>query len=64
VICIPWAWSHPAVGEIDPYAEGWFGEVTEGWGWYYVDFMLLLTFGGIPWQVRTAGHTWSHHLVE
>jgi len=43
-------------GEIDINAEGWFGTVDEGWEWYYVDFMLLLTFGGIPWQVHAHKH--------
>lgn len=53
-ICIPFAWSHPAVGEIvlTDWTEKWMGEIGGGW-WnaHYVDYFLLLTFGGIPWQV-------------
>ena len=32
-------------------SQDWIGTVAEGYEWYYADFMLLLTFGGIPWQV-------------
>ena len=28
------------------------GEIGGGWwNWHYADYFLLLTFGGIPWQV-------------
>ena len=53
-ICIPFAWNHPAVEEIvmTDWTEAWFGEIGGGWGnFYYADYFLLLTFGGIPWQV-------------
>jgi len=53
-ICIPFAWSHPAVEEIvwTDWTEKWIGEIGGGW-WnaHYADYFLLLTFGGIPWQV-------------
>ena len=40
--------------------QDWFGSVTEGWEWYYGDYMLLLTFGGIPWQVNNWGTSNLH----
>ena len=51
VICIPFAWNHEAVTPITYDSMDWMGTLTEGWEWYYADYMLLLTFGGIPWQV-------------
>ena len=53
-VCIPFAWVHPAVEEIKmtDWTEEWFGEIGGGWWYcYYMDYFLLLTFGGIPWQV-------------
>lgn len=53
-VCIPFAWVHPAVEEIKvtDWTEAWFGEIGGGWwNFYYADYFLLLTFGGIPWQV-------------
>jgi len=53
-ICIPFAWTHPAVTEIKmtDWTEKWMGEIGGGWwNWHYADYFLLLTFGGIPWQV-------------
>ena len=51
VICIPFAWTHEAVTPITYDSQDWMGSLTPGWEWYYADYMLLLTFGGIPWQV-------------
>ena len=51
VICIPFAWTHKAVTPITYDSQDWMGSLTPGWEWYYADYMLLLTFGGIPWQV-------------
>ena len=50
VICIPFAWTHKAVTPITYDSQDWMGSLTPGWEWYYADYMLLLTFGGIPWQ--------------
>ena len=33
-------------------SQDWIGSVAEGTYFMYADYMLLLTFGGIPWQVR------------
>ena len=51
MISIPFAWTHEAVEEITLDSQDWIGSVAKGWEWYYADYMLLLTFGGIPWQV-------------
>ena len=51
MICIPFAWTHKAVEPITYDSQDWMGSLTPGWEWYYADYMLLLTFGGIPWQV-------------
>ena len=53
-ICIPFAWIHPAVQPIKmtDWTVEWMGEIGGGWwNWHYADYFLLLTFGGIPWQV-------------
>jgi hypothetical protein len=41
-----------------PYGSRFSGEIGGGW-WnaHYVDYFLLLTFGGIPWQV--GGIPWQ-----
>lgn len=53
-ICIPFAWTHEAVADIQwsDWTEAWVGDIGGGW-WngMYLDYFLLLTFGGIPWQV-------------
>jgi len=51
VISIPFAWTHEAVSPITWNSQDWIGEIGEGYNGYYADYMLLLTFGGIPWQV-------------
>ena len=34
------------------WTEEWMGDIGGGWwNFYYADYFLLLTFGGIPWQV-------------
>ena len=35
-------------------SQDWIGSVAEGTYFMYADYMLLLTFGGIPWQVRNG----------
>ena len=51
VISIPFAWTHEAVEPITWNSQDWIGEIDDGYYWYYADYMILLTFGGIPWQV-------------
>ena len=51
VVCIPFAWFNEAVEPITWNSQDWMGSVQDGWWWHYADYMLLLTFGGIPWQV-------------
>ena len=36
---------------MDFNSHDWIGKVDKRYGMYYADFMLLLIFGGIPWQV-------------
>ena len=50
-MCIPFAWHHEAVDPITPHSRDWLGSIDAGYEWEYADYMLLLTFGGIPWQV-------------
>jgi len=46
--------TNDAVGSItensDDIVTGWIGEVTKLYAAQYIDFYLLLIFGGIPWQ--------------
>lgn len=51
VLCIPFAIKHPAVHNIMETKETWIGEVPPIEYALYVDLMLVLIFGGIPWQV-------------
>ena len=51
VISIPFAWTHEAVETITWNSQDWIGKIDDGYYWYYTDYMILLTFGGIPWQV-------------
>ncbi|ETN69314.1 high affinity choline transporter 1 domain protein, partial [Necator americanus] len=52
-VCVPAALLQEATKDISRNAEDWLGEIggyKETWLW--IDCMLLLVFGGIPWQVR------------
>ena len=54
VFSIPFAWSNDAVKPISSLTSvEIYGEIPEGYGWNYTDAMLMLIFGGIPWQVTT-----------
>ena len=55
-MCIPFAWTHDAVREITYESEDWIGSIEPGWEWSYADTFLLLTFGGIPWQVNSLSY--------
>ncbi|KAL6739098.1 hypothetical protein Aduo_012584 [Ancylostoma duodenale] len=51
-VCVPAALLQEATKDISRNAEDWVGEIggfKETWLW--IDCMLLLIFGGIPWQV-------------
>ncbi|KHJ76583.1 hypothetical protein OESDEN_23797, partial [Oesophagostomum dentatum] len=51
-VCVPAALLQDATKDISRNAEDWVGEIggfKETWLW--IDCMLLLVFGGIPWQV-------------
>jgi high affinity choline transporter 7 len=52
-VCIPAALLQKKTTDLSANASGWIGEIgglREKLLW--VDCMLLLIFGGIPWQVR------------
>jgi solute carrier family 5 (high affinity choline transporter), member 7 len=51
-MCIPFAWTNPHVKSLSGMEVDWIGEIGEKKFWFYVDYGLLLVFGGIPWQVR------------
>ena len=51
-LCIPFAWTHPAVGQVVDDDKDWIGSVPASDMGLYFDYCLLLVFGGIPWQVR------------
>lgn len=50
-MCIPFAWSNDHVKSLSSMDVDWIGEVKSNEHWYYLDYGLLLVFGGIPWQV-------------
>ncbi|XP_059489037.1 high-affinity choline transporter 1 [Neocloeon triangulifer] len=50
-MCIPFAMMNEQVGSLSPAVVDWIGEVGEDQRWFYIDYGLLLVFGGIPWQV-------------
>ena len=62
-MCIPFAWNHEAVIPITWDSQDWVGKVEENDYWYYADYMLLLTFGGIPWQVKHLYHNQFSNIL-
>ena len=61
VLAVPFALTNEAVTSIVETAQveggGWKGHLQGvSWG-LYIDFALLLIFGGIPWQVSNQPHT-------
>lgn len=50
-MCIPFSWSNPIVLPLSGMEVDWIGRVAPEEFWYYIDYGLLLVFGGIPWQV-------------
>lgn len=51
-MCIPFAWTNEHVTSLSSVDVDWIGHVDAREHWYYLDYGLLLVFGGIPWQVR------------
>lgn len=51
-ICIPFAWTNENVAEISLQSVDWVGHLEPKQIGFYIDYGLLLMFGGIPWQVR------------
>jgi hypothetical protein len=50
-MCIPFAMYNEHVGSLSPEVVDWIGSVDPSEYFYYLDYGLLLIFGGIPWQV-------------
>lgn len=50
-MCIPFAWTNEHVESLSSMDVDWIGKVESKDYWYYLDYGLLLIFGGIPWQV-------------
>ncbi|XP_055325569.1 high-affinity choline transporter 1 [Sitodiplosis mosellana] len=50
-MCIPFAWANDHVKSLSSMEVDWIGEVDPKEQWFYIDYGLLLIFGGIPWQV-------------
>jgi len=48
---IPFAMTNPAVSSITEDSKQWVGELPTRYAGNWLDYALLLTFGGIPWQV-------------
>lgn len=52
-LCIPYAWTSKHVSVSSMTAAQWIGTIDSSRRWYYMDYALLLIFGGIPWQVSS-----------
>lgn len=50
-LCIPFAMTHDNVGSISTTKDSWLGEWDSDYTGVWLDYALLLMFGGIPWQV-------------
>lgn len=50
-MCIPFAWANEHVQSLSSMDVDWVGSIDKKDYWYYIDYGLLLIFGGIPWQV-------------
>nr|XP_023024357.1 high-affinity choline transporter 1 [Leptinotarsa decemlineata] len=50
-MCIPFAWNSEYVVPLASIEKDWIGHIDNHEIFYYIDYGLLLVFGGIPWQV-------------
>ncbi|RWS14213.1 high-affinity choline transporter 1-like protein [Dinothrombium tinctorium] len=50
-LCIPYSISHPAVKSMSMDTNDWIGVLPFRQFGMYLDYGLLLVFGGVPWQV-------------
>ena len=51
---MPFALTHEAVGSLSATKDKWIGSLEIEDAAMFTDIYLLLIFGGIPWQVRSA----------
>ncbi|KAI5703348.1 hypothetical protein M8J75_010686 [Diaphorina citri] len=50
-LCVPFAWANDHVMPLSAQEVDWVGKIEGKDFWFYLDYGLLLVFGGIPWQV-------------
>ena len=50
-LCIPFSLMNPAVKSMSTEHNDWFGDLPGYQYGQYMDYMLLLVLGGVPWQV-------------
>uniref|UniRef100_A0A8D8R8B3 High-affinity choline transporter 1 n=1 Tax=Cacopsylla melanoneura TaxID=428564 RepID=A0A8D8R8B3_9HEMI len=50
-LCVPFAWTSEHVAPLSDQEHDWIGKIEGKDFFYYLDYGLLLVFGGIPWQV-------------
>lgn len=50
-MCIPFALFNEHVASLSSMETDWIGEIKKEEYFFYLDYGLLLVFGGIPWQV-------------
>ena len=62
-MCIPFALTHPAVGSLVESEHDWVGTVEKKDYGIWIDYALLLVFGGIPWQVRVGNLAYACALA-
>ena len=56
-MCIPFAMLNPIVGSLRDVEHDWIGHVDGKDIPSYIDYGLLLIFGGIPWQVSSRSES-------
>lgn len=61
-LSVPFAWTHKAVDRAEVTSTKWIGTLTPDYVGSWIDYALLLVFGGIPWQVHVIGV--SRHLTS
>jgi len=63
-MCIPFAMMNPKVGKLTDVEHDWIGHVDGADIPSYIDYGLLLIFGGIPWQVSSQQFTITIKIIQ
>lgn len=53
-LCVPFAWANEHVMPLSAQEVDWIGKIERKDFFFYLDYGLLLVFGGIPWQVSRS----------